>query len=185
MALVAWPAVGANSYSSRADADTYFADQLNTAVWDAATDADKDKALITATRLLDRETWQGDKTDPDQPLAFPRTGLTDLDGDALPDDELPGLFLQGFWELAQAILGDVKLMTSGSTASNIQSVKAGSAGVTFFRPNEGTRWPDWLQTLFGPFMLSAVSGVAGAVAFGLGRESVFSEDGDFGVNDGY
>lgn len=45
-------AVGTNSWVTRAEANTYFEDRIETAPWDALTDADKDKYLVTAYRWL-------------------------------------------------------------------------------------------------------------------------------------
>lgn len=44
--------VGTNSWISRADADTYFEDHIGSAPWDALSDANKDKYLITAYRWI-------------------------------------------------------------------------------------------------------------------------------------
>jgi hypothetical protein len=41
-------AVGTNSWVTRAEADTYLADRIGTDLWDALTDANKDKYLVTA-----------------------------------------------------------------------------------------------------------------------------------------
>lgn len=68
-------------YTSRAEGDTYFSGRLNTDCWDDASDADKDKALLQATRAMDRLNYRGEKTDADQELQFPRGG--DL---LVPDD---------------------------------------------------------------------------------------------------
>lgn len=71
MALV----VGTNSYISVADANTYFEDRLDADEWINADDTVKAKALITATRSIDREPLIGKKYSDDQTLQFPR--LTD------------------------------------------------------------------------------------------------------------
>lgn len=64
--------VGTNSYISVADADEYFSCRLHSEVWSAATDDDKAKALITATRQIDRLSFKGRKILSSQDLAFPR-----------------------------------------------------------------------------------------------------------------
>jgi len=68
-------------YVTRVVAQTYFDGRLNTTCWDDALDADKDKALLQATRALDRLNYRGKKADPDQVLQFPRNGDT-----TIPDD---------------------------------------------------------------------------------------------------
>lgn len=64
--------VGTNSYISIADADIYFACRIHSEVWSTATDDDKAKALISATRQIDRLSFKGRKILTNQALAFPR-----------------------------------------------------------------------------------------------------------------
>ena len=60
-ALVVTPGDGsANSYCSRAVADTYHANRLHAAIWTDADDVTKDAALLMATRVLDQQfAWAG------------------------------------------------------------------------------------------------------------------------------
>jgi len=68
-------------YATLAEGNTYMGERLNTAAWDAAADADKNKGLQWATKLIDRLNFLGEKTDEDQELQFPRDADTDV-----PDD---------------------------------------------------------------------------------------------------
>lgn len=45
---------------------------LGTGPWDNATEANQDKALRSATRMIDRLNFAGEKADPDQSRQFPR-----------------------------------------------------------------------------------------------------------------
>jgi hypothetical protein len=65
---------GNNSYSTVVEADIYFEDRLDVAAWDQDNDAQKAKALVTATLFLDGLEWPGTAVSTDQPLAFPRNG---------------------------------------------------------------------------------------------------------------
>jgi hypothetical protein len=47
--------VGANSFATVAEADTYFADRGGNTVWDALADADKEAALIVATDYIEKK----------------------------------------------------------------------------------------------------------------------------------
>lgn len=177
MSLVAWPASNANSYITASNAAAYFDDALYADAWDAATDAHKDKSLVTATRMLDRQSWQGEKTDPAQPLQFPRTGLTYLDGTEVPSDALPQALLNATCELALALLGDSSVQTNTDTSSNIQNVTAGPASVTFFKPTSGSRFPTIVQELVGLFLQSAIgSGTATPYVSGTCERSTFDDD---------
>jgi len=70
-----------NSYVTLAEAETYFADRLRVDAWSGASSADKEKALLTACRHLERHRfWDGGGpafTDPRQRLTFPRKRDTD------------------------------------------------------------------------------------------------------------
>lgn len=64
--------VGTNTYISLADAETYVSNRLGATTWDAATDANKEKALIMATKAVDRLNLYGVKKTTSQALQFPR-----------------------------------------------------------------------------------------------------------------
>ena len=65
--------VGTNSYISLADAETYFEGRLNSDSWDDASEDNKNRALVSATRNIDRQFLEGEKYSSDQILEFPRT----------------------------------------------------------------------------------------------------------------
>jgi len=73
-----------NSYVTLEEANTYLAERLHADAWASASDSDKEKALLTACRHLERlRYWDGNRpafTDPRQRLTFPRTQDTDADG---------------------------------------------------------------------------------------------------------
>ena len=109
MALVATIAGGSsNSYLSLADAQAYFAARLHSDAWDGASDADREKALLTACRRIEAHRLQVHRrpygfpydlpnaldrpadplapADPDQTLSFPRQRDLDRTGSfAIPD----------------------------------------------------------------------------------------------------
>ena len=97
-----------NSYLSLAEAQAYFAARLRSEAWETASDADKEKALLTACRrieahrlrvhrrpygypydlpnALDRPADPLAPADPDQALSFPRQRDLDRSGAfAIPD----------------------------------------------------------------------------------------------------
>ena len=65
-----------SKYITVVDASAYFATRLRSEYWEEATPSDKDKALITATRMIDKLAFRGDKTSTTQELEFPRDGDT-------------------------------------------------------------------------------------------------------------
>lgn len=180
MAFVAWSTAGANSYISVADADSYFALRLNVAAWTSAVNATKEAALVTATRSIDAVKWNGEKTVVDQDLAFPRTGLTDIDGEELADDAIPQEVLDATCELALAMLVNSAVITAADSGSNIRRVAAGSASVEYFRPVEGTSFPALVQKL-----LIHLLGGAGTSGFGVSGSDYCPVTTDRGLTEPY
>ena len=76
--------VGDNTYITLANADIYFTNRFGSASWTALSNALKEQALLSATRLLDGYSdWAGDKTDENQLLEFPRNGDLSVPGDII------------------------------------------------------------------------------------------------------
>lgn len=69
------------SYLAISDAQIYFDGRLNTGPWDDADDTTRDKALLQATRAIDRLNFRGEKADESQELQFPRLGDSDIPED--------------------------------------------------------------------------------------------------------
>jgi len=108
-------------------ASTYFGASLNASAWNDASLTQQAQALVTATRILDKQTWVGAVTDSatPQPLAWPRTGATNCrTGVAVPDDEVPEGIVFGSYELALAILADATVQTSSSSGSNVRRTRS-------------------------------------------------------------
>jgi hypothetical protein len=94
MALVAEDGTGksdANSYITLTDANTYFTNKGAPAAWTAASDAEKEAALITATQYLDAHyRWiTGEIGSSTQSLGWPRDGAYDRFDRSLSSTEVP------------------------------------------------------------------------------------------------
>lgn len=61
-----------SSYVTLADMRNYLLGVLESQAWDEASSTKRQKALIMATRAIDRLDFQGEKADEDQELQFPR-----------------------------------------------------------------------------------------------------------------
>ena len=97
----------ANTYSTLAEAETYFEGRLYTTNWDADTDPDKNKALVWATRLLDQlMEWDGSYMTSTQALRWPRGGVTTPDGVWLNSDVIPDFLQQATAEFAACLLDE-------------------------------------------------------------------------------
>ena len=89
--------VGTNSFINEEDADTYFNGRLNSDVWEDSSSKDRQKALITSTRRINKLNFEGEKTDEDQMLQFPRDD----------DTVIPSDIEYGTCELALALLDGI------------------------------------------------------------------------------
>jgi hypothetical protein len=106
MAVVIDATVGgasSNSYATLADAEAYMEGRLNASLWDAATDDNKNRALVEATRELEVLAWEGQRASSTQALSWPRDYVTnpdDPDGDDYASTVLPVRVTDACMELA-------------------------------------------------------------------------------------
>lgn len=171
-------------YISQADANAYLAGQFTATAWRAETDEDqKDRAIISATRFIDRQLWQGEKTDAAQLHAFPRTGLYYRDsGEEVDDALVPQEVIYATAELASIMLSGSDVQENFTPGNNLtQSFKAGSVAISYFRGEWiATRLPTIIQELLGFWLAaSALAISSGAIATGVDRESQFEDTYDF------
>lgn len=173
--------VGVNSYIDVAGASSYFEDALHAASWQAADAGTRTQSLVTATRMLDRQKWRGSKTDPSQDLAWPRTGLSDIEGQPLNQDEVPGFMLDATCELALALIEDSDIQNQADTGSNVSRLKAGPAEIQYFGSNtSGPRFPIIIHELVGFYL----AGSTLPLPFASGTDAQ-SGLGDFGLSGAY
>ncbi len=138
------------SYVSVDDADIYFGAASHGGPWRAAETADKEMALVTATRTLDRQKWQGEMTNADQGAAWPRTGITGVDPAVVPQE-----VLDATCELALSILNGEAVQTNpNGNVQTIASQSAGSVSISYFRGAEGKplRFPLIVMELIGKWL---------------------------------
>jgi len=178
-------------YADDGEADNYLLAKFGSSAWFALTGDEKKQALVSSTRIFDRQCWLGDKTTSSgQDLAWPRTG-TGIDG--VEDDIIPQDIVEGSIELAFAIVsGSTVESNSTPGAQGLQTIKAGSVLLTYFRDAESflsknSRFPLPVQELVGKYLCgqtAAVLGVAtGASAAADGGQDSVTGD-DFGFDEG-
>ena len=139
-----------NSYATRANAVAYAGDRLGQAAWSAASDSDKDKSLIMATRYLDQLLWRGERTTSTQALSFPRKYVPDPDStasywgqnirlrqDHFDSDTIPNRVLFSVYELSFRVFSDNELLGDPSlkqftnvNISGVLSIDVDRAGLT-------------------------------------------------------
>lgn len=100
--------VGTNAYLSVADAAVYFGNRLHADAWLKATNADRAKAIISATAAVDRLSFVGTISRPDQRLAWPRANVRDQEGRPVPSDTIPDAVRRATCEWALALLSPAK-----------------------------------------------------------------------------
>lgn len=139
-----------NSFATVAEADDYFSLRLFSEAWETASEADKEKALVTATRSMiariqeawevpslpgdmtirvvsdigdDAETyiaWSGDRSTSEQSLPWPRTGIPGVASDIVPDQ----VKVMQFEISLLAFQGD-RTAENAATAQGLSGLKAG------------------------------------------------------------
>lgn len=172
--------VGVNTYVTRAEADTYLGDTYGqAALWAAQSNDQKDQALLTAFKLLERQVWQGTAVGA---ISFPRTDLYDCAGLAVSSASVPDEVEQAQIELAFAITQDPTLATKTTTDDNTKSLKAGSAAIEFFNRDGSPsqvigRFPANVMELIRCFLASYAGGMSGAETFGNECPETFDTDG--------
>lgn len=151
-------------YANLSTASLYILASINASAYLALDDDAQAQMLVTATRLFDRQCWLGKRTDDDQELEWPRKE-TSIDG--VEDDVIPIGTINGSIEMAIALAAGSPAQdnpTPGVQA--IQSLRAGSAAITYFRGAEGVlgiqRFPEIVQELVGKYSCGSqsVSGIA-------------------------
>lgn len=181
------------SYASVAEADARLAvDPVRGPTWATLSTDQKGINLVAATNRLDLLMWAGEKTGgPTQVNQWPRTGVSYKDGTPVSTTEVPTEVENATILLAGSVALDASNADAGTSGSNIEEVQAGSARVSFFRPQAGAPLQDesayqLVQCFLAGFGADADSGGPPAgKATGTGGQSVFCEEVRFGLTEGY
>lgn len=143
-----------DAYATVATADDYMVAAYHGATWRAALADDKARSLVTATRLLDRQVWQGRKASDAQALDWPRSGIAGVD-----DSAVPQAVVDATCELALSILDGSSVQTNATTEEQAKRLKAGSVEIENFRLSSSTdgapRFPQIVHELVGQWLASS------------------------------
>jgi len=122
--------VDANSYANAAEGDAYHDGHLYATAWTAATLANKEKALVMATRLMDAEyQFNGVKATVAQALQWPREECWDLDGsDFLASTAVPRVVVDATCEMARELLIADRTAAAAGEGLNYQNVGTTQTG---------------------------------------------------------
>lgn len=148
-----------DSYNTVEQMDEYLAAAIHAGTdWSGASDAVKAQAAVTATRLFDRQRWKSGYTTQAERFAV----------QAIRDAHI---------EAGLALVQGGGLQSDQSTAQQLQSIKAGSVALTYFRGAEGQplRFPLIVWELLRDYLAGADLAVL-ATATGTDGVSVTSRD---------
>ncbi len=135
-------------------ADVYFKGSASASLWAAIDSTSQKRLLVETARVFDRQNWKGTITDPTtpQPLAHPRIGLIDREGQAVDQNTIAPDVITGSYEYALEGDANPALFGQASTGDNNKRLKAGSVEIEKFRPTRGVRFPTKVQELVSPFL---------------------------------
>jgi len=126
MSINATPGASADSFVSIATADDYFLGRMYSSLWEDADIYTRERALKTATRMLDAMDWVGFKVDNDNSLRWPRSDVTDKEGYALDFSTIPLFLEQATAELALDLLEADASKTDSQSMALLKKAKLGA-----------------------------------------------------------
>lgn len=115
-------------YVAPSDVDIYAGGSMTASAWEALVPDDKARAVVTVTRWIDSECWQGDKVDPAQPLAWPRT-IGDYLSVIVQAAISLSILVAANPDLPDQLTGHTVPATDGGT----RILKAGTVTIEYFR----------------------------------------------------
>ena len=122
------------SYASIVEANQRLAvDPTRSTAWAALSDDQKAIQLVAATNRLDLFDYSGEKVSATQANQWPRTGAT-CNGTPVTETDVPLDLENATILLAGTIATTPDTANAGTAGSNIESVRAGTVAVSFFRP---------------------------------------------------
>lgn len=109
---------GATSYASVAEADAYLAQNIHVLpTWRTLPSTTKQALLAWASRYLDqRANWYGTRTKANSGLRWPRTGVRDLDGNAIGSTVVPREVKAATIEMARYLIAEDRSDDRGQDA---------------------------------------------------------------------
>ncbi len=161
-------------YLSIVEMDEYAQATLQSVEWDSLDADTKARYAVLQTRLFDRQVWIGERSDPVQPLAWPRDGLG-LSG--VTDGVTPQDLLDGAAETQLALLSGTDLINQQSVAQQVRRLKAGSVEIENFRGAEGEplRFPLAVWELISKYLSVSGNVLPGSRSCGTDGESAFEK----------
>jgi len=161
----------ANSFETLAEANTYFDERLPLPTPWVASGDNSIRALIMATRVLSSlsvphktlhigkdgskyfvtaRQWTGTPASATQRLAWPRIGMFDRNGNAIPENVIPYELKDAESELAGQLIMADSTLDNAVSVQGITSIKAGSVSLSFKDAIDAHVLPDAVVNLMPP-----------------------------------
>ncbi|RWB66561.1 hypothetical protein [Mesorhizobium sp.] len=160
--------IGSDDYTAYGDLDaanTYLNASTTADAWREADDDTKGRALVSATRWIDEQSWVDDYSTFDLRVANPA-------------------FVNACFELAAQLVDDADFRTTFGQVQQ-KRIKAGSVEIENFRGTSvqsDTVFPSNVMLLIGQYLAGSEPAFAGAITFGTCRETTLDEG--YGFNRG-
>jgi len=156
-ALIVTPgAVDANSYASLVEATAYFDTQLYRSNWEGATDDERNRALLSATRILDEQmNWKGLKYTEEQALRWPRSSVVGPDGYDVSYLTIPQFLINATAELSEHLIESNR--TAEPDTLGYSRMKVGELELVIDKYDRAPTLPDSVWQMIRPYG-SKVSG---------------------------
>ena len=143
-------AADANTYATLVEAEAYYDTQLYSTDWSAATDDEKNKSLLFATRLIDEQiVWAGFKATEAQSLRWPREALLDQDGFDVDNDTIPQFLINAVSELGGYLIGSNR--TAESSTKGFSRMKAGELELVIDKSDRPAIIPSSVWQMLRPY----------------------------------
>ena len=154
--LVATPsAANANTYCTLAEAEAYHESRNFVSAWTAATDDEKNRALVNATRLIDHwYEWRGYPTTTTQALQWPRNSVLDhLQWSYLDSHAIPPALKEATAEFARQLIEVDRSAQLPQVDQGLSSLTAGPISLSFTGGGGSTApvVPDAVSSLIYPW----------------------------------
>ena len=146
-----------DSYASEAAADLYLDAAMHATNWWVAEEATKARALVTATRILDRQIWRDEYNTQALRIAEPNIVTAAI-------------------ELALVLVDGTDIQNQQTTEDLVRSMSAGSVSITFVRGSViATRFNQIVQELLAGYLGGSNASLY-AKSFGTEEETAFPID---------
>lgn len=146
-----------DSYASVSDTDTYIDRWHNDSAWSSASDPEKERSLLRATRFVDAHGFIGQRTDPDQSLAWPRAWVGSIDGRIIASNEIPREIKEATMEAAMRDRNGESLFPDhdgGTIRSESKQVGDLSTSTQYASSKRAGKTFEAIRALLRPFLQS-------------------------------